>query len=117
MAAEVFGSDFPVTMSSEIGSVGIIERENAAILNAAIRKLADSAYSSFQNVLREHGISADLFITQNDGTLMSIDYAKQYPVLTIASGPTNSLRGAAFLTGMKEAIVADVGGTTTDVAY
>ena len=115
LAREVFGNDFPITMSSEIGTVGIIERENAAILNAAIRKLADSAYSSFQHVLREHGIDADLFITQNDGTLMSIEYAKQYPVLTIASGPTNSLRGAAFLTGMKEAIVADVGGTTTDV--
>ncbi|MBI9108489.1 MAG: hydantoinase/oxoprolinase family protein [Spirochaetales bacterium] len=115
LAHEVLGEDFPVTMSNEIGSIGIIERENAAILNAAIRKLADSAYSSFQDVLRSHNIEADLFITQNDGTLMSIEYAKQYPVLTIASGPTNSLRGAAFLTGMKEAIVADVGGTTTDV--
>ncbi len=115
IAKEIFGEDFPITMSSEIGTIGIIERENAAILNSAIRKLADSAYSSFQDVLREHKINADLFITQNDGTLMSIDYAKQYPVLTIASGPTNSLRGAAFLTGMKEAIVADVGGTTTDV--
>ena len=115
IAREIFGEGFPITMSNEIGSIGIIERENAAILNAAIRKLADSAYSSFQDVLRTHKIDADLFITQNDGTLMSIDYAKQYPVLTIASGPTNSLRGAAFLTGMKEAIVADVGGTTTDV--
>ncbi len=115
MAAEVFGEDFPITLSSEIGSIGIIERENAAILNAAIRKLAGKAYGSFQNVLREHGIKADLFITQNDGTLMSIDYAKRYPVLTIASGPTNSLRGAAFLTGIQDGIVVDVGGTTTDV--
>ena len=115
MAKQLFGADFPITMSSEIGSIGIIERENAAILNAAIRKLADNAYSSFQNVLRTHRIDADLFITQNDGTLMSIDYAKQYPVLTIASGPTNSLRGAAFLTGLREGIVVDVGGTTTDV--
>ena len=115
MAGEIFGEDFPVTLSSEIGSIGIIERENAAILNAAIRKLAEKAYGSFQNVLRERGINADLFITQNDGTLMSIDYAKRYPVLTIASGPTNSLRGAAFLTGIQNGIVVDVGGTTTDV--
>jgi len=114
-AAEMFGPDFPVTLSSEIGSIGIIERENAAILNAAIRKLAERAYGSFENVLKTHGIDADLFITQNDGTLMSIDYAKRYPVLTIASGPTNSLRGAAYLSGIKDAMVIDVGGTTTDV--
>jgi N-methylhydantoinase A/oxoprolinase/acetone carboxylase beta subunit len=115
LASEILGSDFPVTLSNEIGSIGMIERENAAILNAAIRKLAENAYSSFQNVLKNHHIEADLFITQNDGTLMSIEYAKKYPVLTIASGPTNSLRGATFLSGLKDAVVIDVGGTTTDV--
>lgn len=114
IAGEVFGGGFPITLSHEIGSIGLIERENAAILNAAIRKLAERAYSSFQNVLKNHGIEADLFITQNDGTLMSIEYAKRYPVLTIASGPTNSLRGAAYLSGIKDGIVVDVGGTTTD---
>lgn len=115
IAASVLGPELPVTLSHEIGSIGIIERENAAILNAAIRRLAEEAYGSFENVLAEHGISADLFITQNDGTLMAIDYAKRYPVLTIASGPTNSLRGAAHLSGVQNAIVIDVGGTTTDV--
>ncbi len=114
-AIEIFGKDFPITLSNEIGSIGLIERENAAVLNAAIRKLAEKAYGGFQDVLKKHGINADLFITQNDGTLMSIEYAKKYPVLTIASGPTNSLRGAAFLSGIKDAIVVDVGGTTTDV--
>lgn len=115
LAQEILGPEFPVTLSHLIGSIGLVERENAAILNAAIRKLAETAYGSFQNILLDHGIDADLFITQNDGTLMSIDYAKQFPVLTIASGPTNSLRGAAFLSRKLEAIVIDVGGTTTDV--
>ncbi len=115
IAYELMGDDFPITLSHEIGSIGLIERENAAILNAAIRKLAEHAYGSFQNVLIDHGINADLFITQNDGTLMSIEYAKKYPVLTIASGPTNSLRGAAYLSGILDGIVVDVGGTTTDV--
>jgi N-methylhydantoinase A/oxoprolinase/acetone carboxylase beta subunit len=114
-ALELFGADFPVSLSSEIGSVGLLERENATILNAAISRIAGSAYRSFQDVLRGHGIKADLFITQNDGTLMAVEYARKYPVLTIASGPTNSLRGAAFLSGLSDAIVVDVGGTTTDV--
>jgi N-methylhydantoinase A/oxoprolinase/acetone carboxylase beta subunit len=112
---EILGKDFPISLSSEIGSIGLLERENATILNAAILKIASSAYSSFQHVLKDHGIHTDLFITQNDGTLMSVDYACTYPVFTIASGPTNSLRGAAFLSGLSDAIVVDVGGTTTDV--
>lgn len=115
IAQRVLGADFPITLSHEIGSIGLIERENAAILNASIRTLAETAYGSFENALNRHGIKADLFITQNDGTLMAIDFAKRYPVLTIASGPTNSLRGAAFLSGEADAIVVDVGGTTTDV--
>ena len=115
LALETFGSDFPVSLSSEVGSIGILERENATILNAAISGIADRAYGSFQDVLRDHGVKADLFITQNDGTLMAVDYARKYPVFTIASGPTNSLRGAAFLSGLSDALVVDVGGTTTDV--
>jgi N-methylhydantoinase A/oxoprolinase/acetone carboxylase beta subunit len=65
--------------------------------------------------MAELGIPAPLYLTQNDGTLMSAAYAAQYPVLTFASGPTNSMRGAAFLSGLKDAMVVDVGGTTADV--
>ncbi|NEM46646.1 MAG: hydantoinase/oxoprolinase family protein, partial [Xanthomonas perforans] len=46
---------------------------------------------------------------------MSLDYAAQYPVLTIGSGPANSIRGAAYLSGVDDAIVVDVGGTTSDL--
>jgi N-methylhydantoinase A/oxoprolinase/acetone carboxylase beta subunit len=115
IAKEMLGDDFPVTLSHEIGSVGLLERENAAILNSAIRELAEKAYGSFQKSIQKNGINTELFITQNDGTLMSIDWAKRYPVLTIASGPTNSLRGAAFLSKLSDALVVDVGGTTTDI--
>jgi N-methylhydantoinase A/oxoprolinase/acetone carboxylase beta subunit len=115
IAKEVFGEGVSVSISSEVGTLSILERENATILNAAILKIAENAYGAFQDTLIAHGVTADLFITQNDGTLMSIDYARKYPVFTIASGPTNSLRGAAFLSGLSDCIVVDVGGTTTDV--
>ncbi len=111
---EIMG-DIPITLSHEIGSIGLLERENAAVLNAAVVKVAKTAVRSFENALREKGIDAKLYITQNDGTLMSAEYALKYPVLTIASGPANSLRGGAFLSGLKNAVVVDVGGTTTDV--
>ncbi len=107
--------DLPVTYSHEIGSIGILERENASILNAALVNAAHNAASGFERALREHGIQAEVFISQNDGTLMALDYAMRYPILTVASGPANSIRGAAFLSGQQDAIVIDVGGTTTDV--
>jgi N-methylhydantoinase A/oxoprolinase/acetone carboxylase beta subunit len=92
-----------------------LERENAAILNAAVMRVAKTAVNSLERALKERNIHAQLYMTQNDGTLMSAEYAMKYPVLTIASGPANSLRGGAFLSGLKNAIVVDVGGTTTDV--
>jgi N-methylhydantoinase A/oxoprolinase/acetone carboxylase beta subunit len=104
-----------VTLSSDIGRVGLLERENAAILNACLRPLAGETISAFRQSIADLGITAPLYITQNDGTLMSAEYAEQYPVLTFASGPTNSMRGAAFLSGLKDAMVVDVGGTTSDV--
>ena len=65
--------------------------------------------------LKEIKIDAPFYLSQNDGTLMGTDFAEKYTVLTFASGPTNSMRGAAFLSGAKDAMVVDLGGTTSDV--
>lgn len=105
----------PVVLSSDIGRIGLLERESAAIMNASLLKLATKTVDAFGQALSDAGINCPFFITQNDGTLMAAETVKNFPVLTFASGPTNSMRGAAFLTGVKEAIVVDIGGTTTDV--
>lgn len=110
------GDDFPLSVSSEIGSLGFLERENACILNAALVDVARTTADSFEEALAAEGIcDVAVYLGQNDGTLMSVDYAKRYPIFTIACGPTNSIRGASFLTKEKDAIVVDIGGTTTDV--
>ncbi|MBC7810325.1 MAG: hydantoinase/oxoprolinase family protein [Burkholderiales bacterium] len=107
--------DAQITLSSKIGRIGLLERENAAIMNACLRELAFKTVNGFKTALTEMNITAPFYISQNDGTLMNADFAMDYPVLTFASGPTNSMRGAAFLSGLKDAIVIDVGGTTTDI--
>lgn len=104
-----------VTLSSEIGRIGLLERENAALLNASLSGLSLEVVESFKTALRDVGIAAPLYISQNDGTLMTPEYVARYPVLTFASGPTNSMRGAARLSGEENAIVVDIGGTTSDV--
>lgn len=107
--------DIPVTLSHQIGRLGLLERENAAVINAALRALARDISSALTAAVRELGIEAPLFVSQNDGTVMDLDFTRRYPVNTFASGPTNSMRGAAFLSGLSECVVVDVGGTTTDV--
>jgi N-methylhydantoinase A/oxoprolinase/acetone carboxylase beta subunit len=117
-AAEVVREVLPdanITLSSTIGRIGLLERENAAIMNACLRSLALRTVNGFKEALAAMDITAPFFISQNDGTLMNADFAADYPVLTFASGPTNSMRGAAFLSGIRDAVVIDVGGTTTDV--
>lgn len=106
-----------ITLSSEVGGLGLIDRENAAIINASLAHMADRVISSLQQALVELDINAPIFISQNDGTLISTAVATALPILTCSAGPTNSIRGAAFLTGLEAAIVADIGGTTTDIGF
>ncbi len=108
------GADFPVSLSHEIGSLGLLERENATILNAALLSVATSVISGFEEALAERRLEVDAYLTQNDGTLMMAAEASRYPVLTLGSGPTNSMRGACALAGVDDAIVIDVGGTSAD---
>ena len=104
-----------VTLSHKIGRLGLLERENAALLNASLLSFADSVVTSFVRAIRRRGLNCRFFVSQNDGTLMDAKFARRFPALTFASGPTNSLRGACKLTGLKNAIVVDIGGTTSDV--
>lgn len=117
-AEEIFAKALPgahITLSSEIGRIGLLERENAAIMNACLRDLSEHVINAFRKAIGETGIKGKFFLTQNDGTLMDAAFAEKFPVLTFASGPTNSMRGAAFLSGVSDAIVVDIGGTTSDV--
>ena len=107
--------DAAVTLSHELGRIGLLERENATLLNAALVDLARRTTRAFTEALRASGLAAPLYLTQNDGTVMLAATAEAFPVYSFASGPTNSMRGAAFLSGRRDALVIDVGGTTTDI--
>jgi len=107
--------DVAVTLSHHLGRIGLLERENVTLLNACLVDLARRTTRAFTEALRASGIAAPLYLTQNDGTVMLAEAALAFPVYGFASGPTNSMRGAAFLSRLTDALVIDVGGTTTDV--
>jgi N-methylhydantoinase A/oxoprolinase/acetone carboxylase beta subunit len=107
--------DVAVTLSHDLGRIGLLERENAALLNAVLHDLAIETVAAFRKATAESGIDAPLFLTQNDGTVMQAETAIAFPVMSFASGATNSMRGAAHLSGLDDAMVVDVGGTTSDI--
>ncbi|MBM69134.1 MAG: hydantoinase subunit beta [Haliea sp.] len=114
---ETMGKDISITLSHTIGRIGLLERENATIMNASLARLSRDVVRSFATAINALKLNAPFYISQNDGTLMSADFVERYPVLTFASGPTNSMRGAARLANHHTAMVADIGGTTTDFGW
>jgi N-methylhydantoinase A/oxoprolinase/acetone carboxylase beta subunit len=120
-AAAVIRELYPeadVVCSKDVANIGFLERENAAILNASILRFARRTIHSFQDAVTRLDLKCPVFVTQNDGTILPASAAARLPIRTFSSGPTNSMRGAAFLMQdqQKEAMmVVDIGGTTTDV--
>jgi N-methylhydantoinase A/oxoprolinase/acetone carboxylase beta subunit len=120
-AAEIIRQVYPeadVVCSKDVANIGFLERENAAILNASILPFARRTIRAFQRAIRDLKLDCPVFVTQNDGTILHASAAARLPIRTFSSGPTNSMRGAAFLMqgqAQEAMMVIDVGGTTTDV--
>lgn len=114
---EELGDDVPVTLSCEISTISLLERENSAILNASVISVMNRAIDAIKDAMASRDIKAELFIMQNDGSVIQAEYATDYPIFTLASGPAASIRGAVFLTNIKNGALVDVGGTSTDVGY
>ena len=104
-----------VTLSHRLGRMGLLERENVTLLNACLAPLGRTTIAAFKAALQATGLDAPFYLTQNDGTVMLAEVAAEFPVYSFASGPTNSMRGAAFLSRLDGAMVVDVGGTTSDI--
>lgn len=106
----------PVTCSHEL-SAGLNgpKRALTAVLNARLIGLITRLISACEDHMARLGIAAPLMVVRGDGALVSTDLARERPIETILSGPAASIEGARWLTGEREALVSDIGGTTTDV--
>ncbi|MBN9378188.1 MAG: hypothetical protein BGO14_05935 [Chlamydiales bacterium 38-26] len=112
---EMTKGELPISLSHQIGGGGFIERENSTILNAGLKKVMPYAFKNLNSVCNDLGIVCPIWITQNDGSVLDLSQAIEYPILTISAGPTNSFIGGTRLAEKEDAIVIDVGGTSTDV--
>ncbi|ATW26338.1 hydantoinase/oxoprolinase N-terminal domain-containing protein [Candidatus Formimonas warabiya] len=115
MVQEILG--LPVVCAHQLTtSLGFHERTVTAVLNARLIPIISELIESIKIVLNEKRIAAPLMIVKGNGSLMSEVLAREKPIETILSGPAASIIGATFLTQTPEAIVLDMGGTTTDIA-
>ncbi len=112
---EVANQKLSVCLSHQIGGLGFLNRENNTILNACLQGSLSAELLNLQKQIHQLGFTAPLFITQNNGCLMTLEEALEFPIKTIASGPTNSLIGACKLAGLNQAVIVDIGGTSTDI--
>ena len=115
MIRELTGA--PVTCSHELSSsLGGPRRALTALLNARLINLLDRLVAATESIMATQGLACPLMVVKGDGSLLEAGFARSRPVETVLSGPAASLAGAAFLAGTRTALVADIGGTTTDIA-
>ena len=108
----------PVTCSHELSSsLGGPRRALTAMLNARLINLLEKLVAATAEQMTESALTCSLMVVKGDGSLLQADFARSRPVETVLSGPAASQAGAAFLAGAKTALVSDIGGTTTDIAY
>ena len=106
----------PVVLGSELThQLNFMQRAQAAALNAGLLPVILEWLRAVKSILAEREIACPLYIVKGDGSLMEEAEALERPVQTLFSGPAASLQGGRFLSGEPEAIVIDVGGTTTDI--
>jgi N-methylhydantoinase A/oxoprolinase/acetone carboxylase beta subunit len=107
----------PVTASHELSAkLGGPRRALTTLLNARLIAMIDRLVAATEGFLEARGIAAPLMVVRGDGALVSAAFARQRPIETILSGPAASIVGARHMTGLDNAVVSDIGGTTTDVA-
>ena len=109
--------DLPIVLGHQLSTkLGSVERATTAALNASLLAVLQDFVIAVRRAMERRQIDAPLMVVRGDGTLMSDEFAARTPVETIHSGPAASAIGGRFLSGLDDALVVDVGGTTTDIA-
>ncbi len=109
--------DLPIVCGHELSSrLNYVNRANTAILNSRLLPVIRELVDAVEGSLRARGVEATLMVVKGDGSLISRDVALERPIETVLSGPAASVAGAKHLTGLQDAIILDMGGTTTDTA-
>ena len=111
-------TDMNVCCGHELsGTLNFYVRAHTAVLNAGVIPIMEEFLSQMRTALLELSIDAPQLVVKGDGSVMTGAFASEFPVQTALSGPAASMAGARYLTGLDDALVIDVGGTTSDIGF
>ncbi len=112
--------DIPISLSSDIAREWReYERVSTTIINAYIAPIVKKYLTSLENEVKKRGFHKDIYIMQSNGGVMTSTIAKKTPLQTLMSGPVGGTIGGmnlTQLTGDKNLICVDMGGTSFDVS-
>lgn len=109
------GNDIRLCLSHELDELGLLERENAAVLNAALGGAARRVAAALEKALHVARIPAEGFLSRNDGSLMGLQLAQRLPALMLGSGAANAMLGAVHLSGVHDAVVVHTSSIATTI--
>ncbi|MCE5313734.1 DUF1638 domain-containing protein [bacterium] len=110
-------TDIPIVCAHEVSRrINGIHAAQTAIANATLIPIISALINSVHSALADFHVPGKLMVVKGDGTPVDESIAQARPVETILSGPAASVSGARIITGLNNALVLDVGGTTTDCA-
>ena len=110
-------TQLPVVCGHELSAkLNFLKRASCAYVNARLLPIIDAFLTSIKISMKQFGITAPVVAVKGDGSLMSEEYARLHPVETLLCGPAASVSGGMKLSGEKDCVVVDMGGTTSDIA-
>lgn len=110
--------DIPIICAHElVNSLGFYERTVTAVLNARLLPIITEFLDAVNDAVTSEGINAPIYVVKGNGNLASFHSVRKKPIETILSGPAASVMGALYLTNKQDAVIVDMGGTTTDSSY
>ena len=94
-------------------------RMSTTVLNAYLGPIMKEYVENFRESIKGAGVSVSPFVTQSNGSIISIDETIDCPIRTAVSGPSAGVIGAARIgkqCGLNNLITFDMGGTSIDVS-
>ena len=115
IVTEILG--IPVTLGSSLFSeLNVLSRAASTLLNAKLVPIMAQFLAAVEAAMAQMGLKVPIWIVRSDGTLMSREFAAEHPVGTLLCGPAASVIGARRLSQAQDALIVDMGGTTTDIS-
>ncbi|WP_409180843.1 hydantoinase/oxoprolinase N-terminal domain-containing protein [Amycolatopsis sp. VS8301801F10] len=115
LLADVLGPDVPVRKGSETEAIGLLERENTAVLDAALAEFARARIDELGAAVRKRHPEAELYVVRGDGTVLPELAAQRHATACLGAARAALLHGAVRLAGVPAAVVVEATGSRTVV--